>query len=333
MVYSVRSTGLAHSHLPIMYKLLCCRESEDDITVSGVPILSKQSFLYTGRHLDFIWEEAGISLHFPATYGVETAEITVEVMPDIDEHSIFPPKYRLMPAASATYKITANSTIPAPVRIRIDHCAVLQNEDELILMVAHGGPLYYFQPLPKAQFPLTSSYGEIEVKGFSIFRSLWNLVSYYRMHLAIQVFYKKDSTATFVVTKNLKAHIGAVKDTIEHIRYEDTLMVLESTTDAITLSMPAELEGSWHVTPTFEPAKIKTIQIIAYEPGQSCPKIILRMRWGGSGNPEEKIVNIPIHGGSIKTFALLCTPIEMPLEPEVTAKQNCTQPCNGKIQF
>lgn len=333
MVYSVCSTGLAHSHLPIMNKLLCCRESEDDITVSKVPILSKQSFLYTGRHLDFIWEEAGISLHFPATYGVENTEISVEVVPDIDEHSIFSPKYRLMPAASATYKITANSTIPAPVRIRMDHCAVLQNENELILMVAHGGPPYYFQPFPKARFPLTSSYGEIEVKGFSIFRFLWNLLGYYRMRLVIQVFYKKDSTATFVVTKNLKTHIGAVKDTIEHIRYEDTPMLLESTTDAITLSIPADLERSWHVTPTFEPAEIKTIDINAYEPGQSCPKIILRMRWEGSGNPKEEIVNISIHGGSINTFALLCTPIEMPFEPDVTAKQNCTQPCNGKMQF
>ena len=255
-------------------------------------------------------------------------------MPNIDDKSILPPRYRLMPAASATYEIKANSTLPVPVKIRMEHCAILKNEDELILMVTHGGPPYYFQPLPGANFPLKSSYGEIDLKSFCLLHILWNLLGYYEMRLSIQIFYHEDRTATFAVTKNLKAHITAVKDAYKHIRYEDMPMTCESTTDAITLSIPADLKVQWHIRPTFEPARIMILDINTYEPGETCPKIKLRMQWRGSGDPKEETVDVQIHGGSITSFVLLCSPTlwnQHVQTQKQTPSENCTQPCTGKL--
>ena len=259
--------------------------------------------------MDFIWEEGGISLHFPAArYGVDI-KISVIVIANIDEHSILPPMYRFMPAVSATYKITASATLPVLVKVRMEHCAILQDENSLVMMVAHEGPPYYFKPLAGVNFMLLPSYGKIETKRFSLFRFLWNLLGYYQIRLSIQVLYHEDSTATFVVTKNLRAHIDAVREAVKYIYFEDMPMLCESTTDALTLSVPIESKG-WRISPGVEPAEIKTLDINAYEPGQTCPKIKLHMEWIGKGNPKVEIVSIPIHGGSIKSFALLCKPIE-----------------------
>ena len=192
------------------------RRYQKKIVVSGVSIFSKQSFWYTGRKMDFIWEEAGISLHFPDASYKEEIEISVSVATNADELSILPPQYRLMPAASATYRITASNVLPAPAQIRIQHCAILHKENSLILMVARKGPPYWFEPLNDGEFPLKSDYCEISTKKFSLFHIVWNLLFNRPMRLSVRIFYHNDNTATFVVTKNLPAHITAMKQTIAH---------------------------------------------------------------------------------------------------------------------
>ena len=263
--------------------------------------------MYSGKNLDYVWEEGGISLHFPAAASsAKNIKICVATVGDVNKHSILPLPYRLMTAASATYKITASSPLPVAVKLRMKHCVVLEREESLTLMVADQGPPYYFKPLSGATFS-PDSYCEVEVHSFSLFQFLKDLFSPRPMRLSIQLFYHEDSTATFVVTKNLEPHIDAVKKSIKHIDLEDVPMISDNTVDAISLSVPVDYKG-WHISSTFDPAEIKILDIDMYEPRQTCPKIKLDMKWQGSGNPTEESVCIPIHGGSIKSFTLLCRP-------------------------
>ena len=285
-----------------------CRDSDE----SGALILSEQSFVYDGKKLDFVWREGGISLHFPAAASSKTnIKISVAVIGDVQKHSILELPYRLMTAASATYKITASAPLPVAVKVRMQHCVILESGESLTLMMADRGPPYYFKPLPGAIFPSESSYGEIVVQSFSFFEILKDVLSWclrYPMRLSIQVFYHEDSTATFVVTKNIQPHIDAVKKSIEGTPSRDVPMTCDNSIEAITLSVPVDSKNGWHVSSCFEPAEIKLFDIDKYEPRQICPKIILQMEWMGSGNPTEDSVRIPIHGGSIKSFTLLCKP-------------------------
>ena len=211
-----------------------------------------------------------------------------------------------MTAASATYKINTSAPLPVAVKVRMQHCSILEKDESLTLMVAAQGPPYYFKPLPGAKFPPHSSYGEIELQSFSFFQFLKDLWSRRPMRLSLQVFYHKDSTATFTVTKNIVPHVHAVKKSISHVCSKAVTMSCD-TVDTISLSVPTDSNG-WHITSEFQPAEIKTLDIDNYEPMQTCPKIILHMEWKGSGNPSKELVRIPINGGSLKSFALLCGP-------------------------
>ena len=264
----------------------------------------------------FIWEEAGISLLFPHSNEKKQIEVSVAIVTNIDEHSILPNKCRLMPAATATYKITASDVLPVPVKIRMQHCAVIEEDSSLIMMVAHEGPPYYFQKDADGVFSVEPHWCEIERKRLSFFRFLFNSR---QVRLSIQVYYHKDLTATFVVTKNLRAHINAVKENIKHTKMEDIPILCESTTDEIILSLPAS-ENGWQITSISEPAKLTRLDINAHEPRSTFPKIILIMKWKGSGNPQEDRVRIPISGVSIKSFSLLCKP-----KPQMEPFQNLPQ--------
>ena len=286
-----------------MYGTIHCRDSDE----SGALILSEESFVYAGKKLDFVWREGGISLHFPAAASSKTnIEISVAVVGDVQKHSILQLPYRLMTAASATYKITASAPLPVAVKVRMQHCVVLESGESLTLMVADRGPPYYFKPLSGAIFPSESSYGEIEVQSFSFFQFLKRLFRH-PMHLSIQVFYHKDSTATFVVTKNLPLHLEAVEKSIKHVLVETVPMTCKNSVDAITLFVPVDSNG-WHISSRFKPAEIKIVDIDKYAPRKTCPKIILCMKWKGSGYPTEESVCVPIQGGSVESFDLLCRP-------------------------
>ena len=271
----------------------------------------KKVFVYSGKKLDFDWEDAGISLHFPDATFEKEIEISVEIVTNVDEQSVLPKRYRLMPAASTPYKITASAPLPAPVTVRMEHCAFLEKEDSLVLMVAHKGPPYSFEPLPGANFYLNVPYCEIELKDFCILCSFWNLIWCRPMRLSVQILYHEESEATFVVTKSLKWHVKTVQDTMKYVSLEPLRMICKSTTDAITLSLPVYEKG-WYVTSNVQPAEIQKLDIDTYEPGEICPQMKLYMEWKGSGEPKEERVSIPITGGNIKSFTLLCKPKPRP---------------------
>ena len=124
------------------------------------------SFTYTGKERNIFWKEAGISLFFPE------AQCKVKIMFSIklvNDDCTLPPEYEEMLLVSSIYHISASDTLPAPVRIRMEHCAVVEENNDLTFMVAHGEPPYQFIPFHGGVFPKGEFYGEIELDKFSIF--------------------------------------------------------------------------------------------------------------------------------------------------------------------
>lgn len=258
--------------------------------------------------MEFLWKDAGINLYFPAA-DCEKSEIkiSVEVLGNIDDETIFPKCYRFLSSASATYRITSTGPLPAPVRVRIEHCAVIENEDSLALLVAREDSPYRFTPVPDAEITLKSSYAEFQVEKFSIFRFFKRRRSLLR--LAIQLFYHDNNTATFIVTKDLAAHLSAVKDEMKKDPLLRKVMYCDCSSDPVALSIPLESKG-WQISSEFEPAEIQALAIKEYEPGQTPPNIPITMNWIGNEQPkEEKVcINITAKQGDVESFQLSCKP-------------------------
>ena len=168
------------------------RDDDNKIIVAGAPILSKQCFCYTGKEMDFIWKEAGISMHFPATLCERDIVISVRICTNREQNCILPQQYQILPKASAVYEITASAKLPAPVRVKVEHCAVIHKEDSLTFMLAHNGPPNKFEPLHGGYFPLNKSHGEIELMKFSLLTILYNILDW-KLTLAIHIAYLKDN--------------------------------------------------------------------------------------------------------------------------------------------
>ena len=296
---------------------ILCREGHK-IVVSGAPLLKKQSFMYGGEKMDFTWEEAGISLHFPAATCKGGIKVTVKVLKNVEDYCIMPRGYRLMPMASAVYKITANAKLPAPVRVKMQHCAIIDKEDTLVHMVAPCTPPYRFEPYHKGKFPHGESYGEVEITQFSVWTALWSRVCqlfHLRTHLAIYVVYLRNSTAHIAVTKNIPAHRTAVEEEYPNATKVDSYaMICPFTTTEITFSEaePDSQEG-WKIQMAPIPTTISLSSICGYEIGCVIPKIELEPEWTmESGQPKQKKVQIKIEGGSIQSFPFLCNPPGLP---------------------
>ena len=246
------------------------------------------------------------------------------VFPNIEEACIVPRKYRLMPTASATYKITSNvTTLPAPVKVRIQHCAIVEKEDSLVFMVAHNGPPYHFQPLHGGKFPPGELYGEIEVKEFSLITIFYNILDF-RMSLAVYEAYLSNNIMHFLVTKNLPANCTHVRNKYAELQ-DKTMTYYYSTTKIALGNLPIEEENGWHVKPLHEPASIDMRSVHAYEPGCVIPKIELQLEWKGAGEPEKKKFKIEVQGGTMESFTLFCGgqppapashPLPQPSSPE-----------------
>ena len=267
-----------------------------------------KSFVYTGKNKYFVWDEAGISLHFPAASCDKQIKISVTVV-DIEE-AIVPMRYQLMPKASAMYRITASDTLPAPIKVRMQHCAVLEKEDSLVYIIAHEGPPYRFQLLPGGKFPLQSSYGEMELTKFSYFQIMWHILSY-RMFLSLQIFYFADYRARVIVTKDINENKTTLrqkfKDCIGVTRYS---IVCDYATKKISFKLPDSTVHGWCITTSCNPLDINIERIYRYRPGRIPPSIELHMEWNGEGKPQEKEIEIGIDGVDIETFVLLCRPMK-----------------------
>ena len=266
----------------------------------------EETVVYTGEACSHV-SQNGISFHFPASESKCRVELRFKV---VNDDYVLPEGYEDMPLVSSMFKITTSDELPIPVTVQMEHCAIIEEDDSLVHMIAHGPPPYYFLPLLSGTFPLGERYGEIQVHRFSIFTTLAKKLKM-TLSLSVQVFYHDNtSSATFVATKNLQRLISAVET-----KYASAKKGLEQSvlcgyeTKAITLTVPdPPQEGGWCVLPLCKPAQIKTRLIREYREGKIPPCIHLSMTWSGKGMPVEEKVEIAVGGTSVESFLLSCRP-------------------------
>ena len=277
----------------------------------------EESVIYIGKACSYI-SQSGISLHFPAAKCPTPIKVSVKV---VNGEYTLPPEYEGMPLVSSMFKITASDTLPAPITVRMEHCAVVDRDDSLVHMIAEDTQPYRFKELPGGEFPIGGSYGEIKLEKFSIFTTICKVLGLY-LDLSISLFYHKDDTATFVATRNLHEVIAAVKE-----KFADAVETLEIyycyTTQAITLTIPEERPGGWSVVPKCKPPKIEKELICSFEKGRTPPSIQLKMEWTGQGPPEEEDIDIKLNGCSVESFTLSCKPSHKRMA-QSQRQQSCT---------
>ena len=262
--------------------------------------------VYTGEACSHV-SPSGISFHFPANESKCRVKLRYKV---VNDDYVLPEGYEDMPLVSSMFKITTSDDLPVPVTVQMEHCAIIEEDDSLMHMIAHGPPPYHFQPLLSGTFPLGERYGEIQVKHFSILTTLARKLGL-RLSLSVQVFYHDHSSATFVATKKLRRLISAVRS-----KYAAANRVVEQSmscgyeTEAITLTVPdPPQEGGWCVQPEFQPAKIETRLIRNYKLGKTPPGVHLKIKWTGKGEPVEEDIRIAVGGTiSVDSFLLSCRP-------------------------
>ena len=282
-------------------------------------VLSEESVVYSGEELSY-HSRTGISLNIPAAVCEKPIKISIQVVND--DYSL-PLRYRKMPIVSDIYKIATSAALPAPVTVRMQHCAVVEDSDSLVHIVAHGSPPYRFKLLYGGTFPVGESYGEIKLKRFCTLTTLAHRRKW-RMSLSVQVFYHndKDNTASFVATKNRQSLVKAIKD-----EYSDAVLgsrkstSCDDTIKSIILDIPTKPQDGWAILPKFKPPQIETKDIRKYKPGKTPPAVELKLKWTGEGEPKEEDVEIGVEGCSIKSFILSCKPLKMYTAKDPTGNQ------------
>ncbi|CAI8037528.1 hypothetical protein GBAR_LOCUS20992 [Geodia barretti] len=127
---------------------------------------SEIPFVYTGKKTEVHWNEVGISLFFPAAECDKDIKFTIKA---VNDDYILPSENKDMPLASSVYQISASDALPAPVTVRMAHCAVVKRDNTLRFMTAHGKSPHIFKPVPSGVFPHGEFYGELELREFSFF--------------------------------------------------------------------------------------------------------------------------------------------------------------------
>lgn len=308
----------------------CPIESSSSKKIKSFQCGSESSFIYTGNERNIIWEEAGISLFFPAAGYKTRIKFSIKLVSD---DYILPPQEH-MELVSAIYKIAVSDILPKPVRILMEHCAVVEEEDILQFMVAHGEPPYQFKPLAGGRFQQGEVYGEIELVKFCKLSITRMLRRHSKTEFAVHI-YCKDGFAEFVVTKNLKSHIADVKKNYSTaIKLVAFALKCPCSTTSITLSIPSPLrKDGWVVKPVVNPPSLEMDTIKKYKPGKVIPNIKLSMKWKGGGQPREESVQVEINGADVnKSFdlpcALFCTPLHKPTQCYMSGASSCFEPDN-----
>ena len=268
----------------------------------------EETVVYTGEACSQV-SQNGISFHFPASESKCRVELRYKV---VNDDYVLPKGYEDMPLVSSMFKITTSDELPVPVTVRMEHCAIIEEEDDSLMhMIAHGPPPYYFKLLSEGKFPLGECYGEIEMKMFCTLTQAQKRRG--PMSLSVHIFYHSYCSASFVATRNLRTLNRAVKK-----KYVDAIKVVEQSiscdhsVEAITLRIPRPKPRGWFVQPEFEPPKIQTRLIREYREGKIPPCIHLSMTWTGEGMPVEEKVKIAVVGTSVKSFFLSCRPAYVP---------------------
>jgi len=174
-------------------------------------VYKQKSFTYTGKSFDLLWEKYGVKLHFPSYTSEVYIEGAVSVLSVNDDHYKFPEGTELI---SAVYDIVATKQFPVPVKVEIQHCIPLQDENKasclgmsFVIANTEQGPPYIFHELKGGNFSPVSSYGEIQLTHFSRIAQIikWQLGR--PIPFFAGLYFPQNDQANFVVTQNLAAHI------------------------------------------------------------------------------------------------------------------------------
>ena len=246
----------------------------DVITVKNCTV-----FKYVGSEVSFLWKDYGIELHIPANHAlIEDIDMTVKVR-GADEDFQIPNGFELV---SAIYSISTSLPLPVEAVLRIQHC-VPGAYGRLHFVSAHNGPPYEFQQVDGGRFSQYSCYGEIKVSEFSEYAIV------HTKHAPtdfVAGVYSNGITASFVVTKNLEAHLRAVEEELncKTSKYRTVLIDENIEEIEIGLDIPTQNRG-WDIIPSFTPAVLPLKIVCDFQPGKAIPKISLEMRWMRSREP------------------------------------------------
>ena len=125
-----------------------------------------------GSHTQSLnWSQWGLRMHFAedTVSATETCEVAVKAL--VGGKFRFPSGSQLI---SAVYAVSFASKVKKPVKVEIQHCALLKNESQFQHLSFVKAPLrqkvppFEFTPLKGGEFSLESQYGSITVEQFSI---------------------------------------------------------------------------------------------------------------------------------------------------------------------
>ena len=215
-----------------------------------------------------------------------------------------------MSPASATYDITTSAPLPAPVRVRIEHCGIGGKEDSLVFMIARGGPPFMFKPFNGGNFPFNESYGEIETTEFSKIEAHSTDIK-----VVIEIVYLSDNIVLIVVRMDTPSHGTAVREEYPRaIDFEKHIVMVPCTITKLTFSeVDQDAHKGWHIKLLTLPPEINMKIIREYQPGLAVPNLNMKLVWDGNGPPEKGYIQISAEGEEhVKTFALNCKPSGKP---------------------
>jgi hypothetical protein len=290
-----------------------------DVVVSRAPLLKEQSFVYSGKKLNFIWKDAGISLHFPAAVCERDVEISIKIVTNVEGNCILPRGYRLMPMASATYKIRASAMLPVPVRVRMEHCTVVENEHSLVHMVAHDGLPYRFEISQGGKCPIGKFYGEIEMTEFSYWAIICNSLGL-SIRLAIHIVYFSNSKAEIIVTENVPPHCVAIENygyKKNQTNYAQYTMRTKSSKISFVLEQSSKSKEELSIE--MDSTVINMMDVYTYQPGSIPQHIKVEWKWKGDRQPRTEKVKIKIEGGDKDYVSLECSAPKQSPQPTVSS--------------
>ena len=89
--------------------------------------------VYNGEACSHV-SQSGISFHFPASESKCRVKLRFKV---VNDDYVLPNGYEDMPLVSSMFKIAASDELPVPVTVRMEHCAIIEEDDSLVHMIHH----------------------------------------------------------------------------------------------------------------------------------------------------------------------------------------------------
>ena len=153
-----------------MCGILCCF-FYTEAGPPGVDVCGEASLTVTNKAQHFIWKEFGLKLTIPSGVlppGVDQCELLFKA--SLSGHYLLPKNYHLV---SPIFWICCepHCRFAKPVTLEVEHCALDRNIPKLSFIRAsctQKKPSYSFEVISGGKFSGNSSYGLVELKGFSL---------------------------------------------------------------------------------------------------------------------------------------------------------------------